>query len=120
MYKLYYVSFRNNKKSGNIKRMRLIEIEPYSWELYKDSEGMYLNVLMNMSAISWEKTICLDEQTIQQYQTQGKGFIDGLAKRIESSQFRKDYERFYSYTDASKEQKKEMLQAFNEYKAKQN
>ena len=100
--------------------MQLIEIEPYFWELYEDSENIYLNVLINMSAIPWEKTICLDEQTIQQYQTQGKGFIDGLAKRIESSQFRKDYERFYSYTDASKEQKKEMLQAFNEYKAKQN
>ena len=52
--------------------MRLIEIEPYFWELYEDSENIYLNVLINMSAISWEKTICLDEQTIQQYQTQGK------------------------------------------------
>ena len=97
--------------------MQLIEIEPYFWELYEDSENIYLNVLINMSAISWEKTICLDEQAIQQYQTQGKSFIDGLAKRIESSQFGTDYERFYSYVDASKEQKKEMLQAFKEYKA---
>ena len=60
--------------------MQLIEIEPHFWELYEDCENIYLNVLINMSAISWEKTICLDEQTIQQYQTQGKGFIDGLAK----------------------------------------
>ncbi|MGR3976704.1 hypothetical protein FW754_03265 [Acinetobacter sp. 1207_04] len=100
--------------------MQLIEIEPCFWELYKNSEGIYLNVLINMSAISWEKTMCLDEQTIQQYLTQGKDFIDGLAKRIESNQFRKDYERFYSYPDASKKQKEGMLQAFNKYKATQN
>lgn len=100
--------------------MRLIEIEPYFWELYEDSENVYLNILINISAISWDKTICLDEQTIQLYQTQGKGFIDDLAKRIESSQFRKDYERFYSYPHASKKQKERMLLAFDEYKAKQN
>ena len=100
--------------------MQLIEIEPYFWELYEDSENIYLNVLINMSAISWEKTICLDEQTIQQYQTQGKGFIDGLAKRIESSQFRKDYERFYSYPDVSKEQENRMLEAFAAYRNQQN
>lgn len=98
--------------------MQLIEIEPYSWELYKDSDGMYLNVLISMSATSWEKTICLDEQAIQNYLTQGKGFVDGLAQRIESSQFRKNYERFYSYPDVSKEQEKRMLEAFNEYKNK--
>ena len=96
--------------------MQLIEIEPYFWELYEDSENIYLNVLINMSAISWEKTICLDEQTIQQYQTQGKGFIDGLAKRIESCQFRKDYEKFFSYPDVSNEQKKRIFEAFNRYK----
>lgn len=98
--------------------MQLIEIEPYSWELYKDSDGMYLNVLISMSATSWEKTICLDEQAIQSYLTQGKGFVDGLAKRIESSQFRKNYERFYSYPDVSKEQEKRMLEAFAMYKNK--
>ena len=114
---MYYVNFRNNQKFRNTSRMQLIEIEPHFWELYEDCENIYLNVLINMSATSWEKTICLDEQTIQQYQTQGKGFIDGLAKRIEYSQFRNDYERFYSYPDASKEQKEEILQAFNEYKA---
>ena len=51
--------------------MQLIEIEPYFWELYEDSENIYLNVCINMSAVSWAKTICLDKQTIQQYQTQG-------------------------------------------------
>ena len=100
--------------------MQLIEIEPYFGELYEDSENIYLNVCINMSAVSWAKTICLDKQTIQEYQTQGKGFIDDLAKRIESSQFRKDYERFYSFPEASAEQKEGMLLAFNEYRAKQN
>jgi len=100
--------------------MRLIEIEPYSWELYKDSEGMYLNVLMNMSAISWEKTVCLDEKAIQNYLSQGKEFVDSLAKKIESSQFRKDYERFYSYPDVSKEQENRMLEAFAAYRNQQN
>ena len=100
--------------------MQLIEIEPYFWELYEDSENIYLNICINMSAISWAKTICLDQQTIQQYRTQGKGFIDGLAKRIENSQLRKDYERFYSFPNASAEQKDEMLRSFNKYKAKHN
>ena len=44
--------------------MQLVEIEPYFWELYKDSKGIYLNVLIDMSAISWDKTIALDEQAI--------------------------------------------------------
>ena len=42
--------------------MQLIEIEPYFWELYEDSENIYLNVCINMSAVSWAKTICLDKQ----------------------------------------------------------
>lgn len=53
------------------------------------------------------------------YQALGKDFIDGLVKRIENSQFRKDYVRFYSYLEDSKE-KKGVLQTFDEYKAKQN
>lgn len=100
--------------------MQLIEIKPYFWELYKDSKGIYLNVVIDMRIVTWEKTICLDEKAINEYLIKGKDFIDGLAKRISSSQFRRDYERFYSYPDASKEQKEGMLRAFNEYKSKQN
>ena len=96
--------------------MNVIEMEPYYWELYKDSDGIYLNVLINMSAISWEKTICLDEQAIQNYLTEGKDFVNSLAKRIESCQFRKDYEKFFSYPDVSNEQKKRIFEAFNRYK----
>lgn len=61
-------------KSLKYCEMQTIEIEPYFWELYEDSENIYLNVYINMSAVSWAKTICLDKQTIQQYQTQVKRF----------------------------------------------
>ncbi|ATZ68709.1 hypothetical protein WCE00_13845 [Acinetobacter haemolyticus] len=91
--------------------MELVEIEPYFWELYKDSEGMYLNVIINMSAVSWEKMICLDEEATQNYLTQGKKFIVSLAKRIENSQFRKDYEKFYSYPEVSMDQRNQMSDA---------
>jgi hypothetical protein len=79
---------------------------------------MYLNVLINKNAVSWTKSICLDQGSIQNYFTQGKIFINGLAKRIESSQFRKDYEQFYSYPDASKEQTDRMLEEFIRYQNK--
>ncbi|MHA3056798.1 hypothetical protein ACX1NT_02580 [Acinetobacter sp. ANC 5584] len=91
--------------------MQLIEIKPYYWELYKDNEGMYLNVIINVRITSFEKAIILDEQALQGYITQGKEFIDGLAKRIESSHFRNDYDRFYSYPDVSKEQNNKMNEA---------
>lgn len=31
--------------------MRIIEIESYFWELYEDSEIIYLNVIININAI---------------------------------------------------------------------
>ncbi|WP_227554762.1 MULTISPECIES: hypothetical protein [Acinetobacter] len=92
--------------------MQLIEIEPHRWELYKDDARMYLNVIIDLRVAEYEKTIVLDEEAIQSYLKNGRAFIDALAKRIESSQHRKDYERFYSYANVSKEQKKEMSDAF--------
>ncbi|MHA3104728.1 hypothetical protein [Acinetobacter sp. ANC 3791] len=92
--------------------MQLIEIKPHYWELYKDDEGIYLNVIINVRITSFEKTIILDKEAIQGYITRGKEFIDGLAKRIESSHFRNDYYRFYSYPDVSKEQNNKMNEAF--------
>lgn len=75
--------------------MQLIEIEPYFWELYKDEENLYLNVVINLRVATYDKAIILDNELKQAYKVQGKEFIQQLAKRIESSQLRKDYAQFY-------------------------
>lgn len=92
--------------------MTLIEIEPFSWELYQDSNGLYLNVAINKSAVSWEVSICLDKQAIQDYMDKGREFIAKLAQGVEISQLSKDYAKFYSYQFVSKEQSEKMTEAF--------
>lgn len=62
--------------------------------------------------VTYDKTVILDKDAKQAYNARGKDFIQQLAKQIESSQFRKDYDRFYSYPEATKEQKDQMLKAF--------
>lgn len=96
--------------------MKLIEIEPNFWELYQDEFGMYLNVLIHNSFVTYGKSICLDVEVIQNYLNQGKLIIDALARRIESSMLRKDYDRFYTYENVSIEQKRSMHDAFIEWK----
>lgn len=96
--------------------MKSIEIEPNFWELYQDEFGMYLNVLIHNSFVTYGKSICLDVEVIQNYLNQGKLIIDALARRIESSMLRKDYDRFYTYENVSIEQKRSMHDAFIEWK----
>ncbi|AXQ21929.1 hypothetical protein BEN71_07575 [Acinetobacter wuhouensis] len=93
--------------------MQLLERKPYHWELYRDNESLYLNVIINLRIATYEKTVVLDEDAKQAYKSRGKDFIQQLAKQIESSQFRKDYDRFYSYPDATKEQKEQMNKVLN-------
>ncbi|ENU30293.1 hypothetical protein F991_01685 [Acinetobacter sp. CIP-A165] len=104
--------FQNQGKTN----MHLIEIEPYLWELYKDNEGIYLNVNVNNQATSWEKTIILDQRAIQEYLEQGRPFINNLACRIENSQIRNDYEKYYSYRDVCLVKKNAMLEIFLTWK----
>lgn len=96
--------------------MKLIEIEPHFWELYQDEFGMYLNVLIHNNFVTYEKSICLDVEASQDFLNQGKLSIDALARRIESSMLRKDYDRFYTYENVSIEQKQSMHDAFIEWK----
>lgn len=96
--------------------MKLIEIEPYSWELYQDDQGMYLEVKIHKGAVTWEQSFCLDQNSIQDYLNQGKAAIHALERRIESSKIRKDYERFYSFTDVTFLQKQKMREAFRAWK----
>jgi pterin-4a-carbinolamine dehydratase len=96
--------------------MKLIEIEPYEWELYQDRDGIYLEIQIHNSAVSWSFAICLDQQAKNDYQINGKPSINNLAKRIESSLLRHDYDRFYAYPNVSKLQKEQMLQAFQLWK----
>lgn len=98
--------------TGATQKMQLLDIEPYHWELYKDIKGMYLSVVINLRIVEYEKTIVLDDETILHYVRNGRDYIDGLAKRIETSLHRKDYERFYSYADVSVVQKKKMSEAY--------
>ena len=96
--------------------MKLIDIEPYFWELYQDEITMYLSVSIHHSFVTWEKSICLDEEAISNYNKHGKPSIDALAKRIESSEIRKDDERFYAYKSVDKEQRSNMYSAFMHWK----
>ena len=96
--------------------MKLIEIEPYFWELYQDENTMYLSIYIHSSFVTWEKSVCLDEEAINNYNQHGKLSIDALAKRIESSQIRKDDERFYAYKSVDKEQRSNMYNAFMDWK----
>ncbi|WP_163121152.1 hypothetical protein [Acinetobacter portensis] len=96
--------------------MKLIEIEPYFWELYQDESAMYLRIAIHNSFVTWDKSIYLDENAINHYFKEGKLSVDALAKRIESSIIRKDYDRFYSYQIVNKEQKQRMDGAFMAWK----
>lgn len=97
--------------------MQLIEIEPHFWELYQDEFGMYLNVLIHNSFVIFGKTICLDNDAISTYIQHGRSSVDALARRIESSMLRKDYDRFYTYKNVSIEQERRMADAFIVWKS---
>jgi len=56
------------------------------------------------------------QSSIQDYLSQGKVAIDALARRIESSQIRKDDERFYSLTEVTFQQKQKMQEAYRSWK----
>lgn len=88
--------------------MKLIEIESYEWELYQDHDGLYLEIQLYNSAVSWSLAICLDQQAENDDGDYGKAAINGLAKRIESSLFRREYHRFYAYPNVSKLHKMRM------------
>ena len=96
--------------------MKLTEIEPYEWELYQDHLGIYLELQVDNSAVSWSFAICLDQQAENDYRDYGKSAINNLAKRIQSSLLRRDYDRFYAYPNVSKLQKEQMLKAFIKWK----
>lgn len=99
--------------------MKLIEIEPFEWELFQDHDGMYLEVQIYNCAVSWSFSICLDQKAQDNYHHEGKVFIHSLARRIESSLLRRDYKRFYTYSEVTKMQREQMHQAFKKWQDSQ-
>ena len=100
-----------------------------SHETYRNW-ALFLGVISRWSGdVSWRDdssrgsdlgTITLSgskfQSSIQDYLSQGKVAIDALARRIESSQIRKDDERFYSLTEVTFQQKQKMQEAYRSWK----
>ena len=98
--------------------MKLIEIEPHFWELYRQAEQLFLSIAIDLSSVVSCWDIILTQTEVSDYQTIGRDSITSLANQCVVQLYRGDATRLEQHA-ASASQKLEMLTAFKTWQTQQ-
>ena len=108
------------KKSLNDKlmSMKIIELEPHFWELYQESEQLYLAIAIDVSSVVSCWDLALTQIEIEDYQNFGRNSIDQLAKKLVKEVFRGNFSNLEN-RPASAAEKQAMQVTFKSWRDSQ-
>ena len=98
--------------------MQLIEQEPHFWELYQQEQQYFLGIAVDMSSVvtCWDLVLSADQ--IRDYQEQGRGSIENIAKNITAAAYKGDFSEL-ERNKASVEQQHSMQTTYRAWRQTQ-
>jgi len=109
------------KKSLNDKlmSMKIIELEPHFWELYQESEQLYLAIAIDVSSVVSCWDLALTQIEIETYRNFGRNSIDQLAKKLVKEVFRGNFSNLENRPPPSAAEKQAMQVTFKSWRDSQ-
>jgi len=98
--------------------MKIIELEPHFWELYQESEQLYLAIAIDVSSVVSCWDLVLTQMEIEAYQNFGRNSIDQLAKKLVKEVFRGNFSNLEN-RPASAAEKQTMQVTFKSWRDSQ-